>query len=88
MFLSPWRGEAPEAGSLSSGPQSVVAWLCDLGQPPPAPTLCRVYSCIQNGWPFKISVTLLRKDALESCCSPGHREGVLNCDWLSVALNQ
>ena len=34
MLLSPWLGEAWEAGSLGSGPQSVIALLCDLGQPP------------------------------------------------------
>ena len=26
MLLSPWQGEAREAGSLGSGPQSVIAW--------------------------------------------------------------
>lgn len=34
MLLSPGLGEAWEAGSLGSGPRSVIALLCDLGQPP------------------------------------------------------
>lgn len=52
--------------------------LCDLGQPPDTTTLGRVYIWIENSWPFEILVTLLKTDALESCCSLGHRVGVLN----------
>ena len=71
--LSPWLGGAWEAGSLSAA-HSVIALPCDLGQvpPPPTPALCSVYICVENSWPLESLGTLLKKDALGSCCAPGH----------------
>lgn len=64
--------------------------VCDLGQvpPPPTPALCSVYICVENSWPLESLGTLLKKDALGSCCAPGHRGGVLHFQWLTVTLSR
>lgn len=87
MLLSPWLGGTWEAGSLNSG-RSVIALLGDLGQVPPSRALCSVYICVENSWPLEILVSLLKKDALEPCCSPGHRGGVRNFERLPVTFSK
>ena len=47
MLLSPWQGEVWEAGSLGSGPQSVIAWLAALA--PLSVLFCLIGIFINSG---------------------------------------
>lgn len=74
----PGRVRPGRQGAWVLDPNLSLPGLCDLGQPPDTPTPGRAYIWIENSWPFDILVTLLKTDALESCCFLGHRVGVLN----------
>ena len=65
-------------GAWVLDPNLSLLGLCDLGQPPDATPLDKAYIWIENSWLFETLVTLLKTDALESCCCLGHRVGVLN----------
>lgn len=69
---SPLSGWSLGAGGVGSGPWSVSALLCDLGQPL-AP--CRVHISIENSRSLNILVILLKEVALKFCGSPGPRVG-------------